>query len=145
MKPPNIPPEDVDEEAVARAKAMAQKWKDDHPPPSYMFGTKSHMMKRVNTIAVSDSDEENPDEETKKKKKKPSGPTARLDKIVENLQELKAIYRNRKEQRTSKYAGTPDLNSTFSRECCKYSTIGNTSTMASTVKGSKLSQSQSNI
>ena len=85
MKPPNIPPEDVDEEAIARAKKMAEKWKREHPPPSYMFGTKSHMMKRVNTITVSDEEEDNNEEEGKKKKKKPSGPTARLDKIVENL------------------------------------------------------------
>ena len=132
----------MDEEAIARAKAMAEQWKRDHPPPSYLFGTTSHMMKRTQTIAVTDEDEENQDEEGKKKKKKPTGPTARLDKIVENLQELKAIYRNRKEERNRRYAGQTD--STFKRECCKYSTIGGQSTMAST-KESKLSHSMSNL
>ena len=59
---------------------------------------------------ITDEDEENPDQEKKKKKANTGGPTARLDKILENLQELKSIYKNRKEIRSSaKHGGSPDV------------------------------------
>ena len=39
VKPPTKPPDDVDEEGIQRAKDLAEKWKREHPPPSYLFGT----------------------------------------------------------------------------------------------------------
>ena len=95
-----------------------------------MYGTESHMNKRKWTVVVPEAGEA-----SKKRKKKPET-TDKLDNLTKNLDELKSIYKTRRELEDPLRKVHA---SNFDRSCCssakKGRAFGDSSTMASTKGG----------
>ena len=51
-KPSTVIPKMIDEDAVAEAKEVLEKFKEDNPPPGYFMGTRSVMNKRKDELTV---------------------------------------------------------------------------------------------
>jgi len=77
-----------------------------------MFGTESHMNKRKWTVVIPETEEE---QNANKKKKKMPQVTDKLDNLMKNLDELKSIYKTRRELEDPPRRVHP---TNFERSCC---------------------------